>query len=141
MLRVLVPLDGSPSADRALRHALALYGKTDDLVVDLLHVQPQLVQRDVPDIAKAGLLERLELDAADRTFAPAKKLLDEARVRYSTRTALGDPAEEIAQHADVHGCGEIVMGTRGMGTVRNLLLGSVATKVLHLVKVPVVLVK
>jgi nucleotide-binding universal stress UspA family protein len=35
----------------------------------------------------------------------------------------------------------IVMGTRGQGAVGNLLLGSVATKVIHLSKVPVTLVK
>ena len=112
-----------------------------DAEVHLLHVQPPLVPRGVPDIAKPGLFERLSLDEADHAFASAKRLLDEARVRYSAQTAMGHPAPEIALYADVHGCTEIVMGTRGMGTIQNLLLGSVATKVLHLVKVPVTLVK
>jgi nucleotide-binding universal stress UspA family protein len=47
----------------------------------------------------------------------------------------------IAQYAKEKGCDQIVMGTRGLGTVQGLLLGSVATKVIHLANVPVMLVK
>jgi nucleotide-binding universal stress UspA family protein len=43
--------------------------------------------------------------------------------------------------AKEHGCAQIVMGTRGLGTVSGMLLGSVATKVIHLADVPVVLLK
>jgi nucleotide-binding universal stress UspA family protein len=47
----------------------------------------------------------------------------------------------IAQFCKSEKIQQIVMGTRGAGAVANMLLGSVATKVLHLVGVPVVLVK
>lgn len=141
MQRVLVPVDGSPSADNAVKHVIAISKMGAETEVHLLHVQPPLVPRDVPDIAKPGLVERLGLDEADHAFASAKRLLEESGVRYSARTAMGDPAQEIALYADVHGCTEIMMGTRGMGEIRNLLMGSVAMKVLHLVKVPVTLVK
>ena len=141
MERILVPVDGSASAERAVKHVIAVLKIRADAEIHLLHVQQPLVPRDVPDIAKPGLVERLSLDEADHAFASAKRLLDEAGVRYSARTESGDPAPEIALYADVHGCSKIVMGTRGMGTIRNLVLGSVAMKVLHLVKVPVTLVK
>jgi nucleotide-binding universal stress UspA family protein len=45
------------------------------------------------------------------------------------------------QYAEDKQCEQIVMGTRGLGTVSNLVLGSVATKAIHLAKVPVLLVK
>ena len=141
MQRTLVPVDGSPSADHAVKHVIALSQIGAEVEVHLLHVQPPLVPRDVPDIAKPGLVERLGLDEADHAFASAKRLLEAAGVRYSTRTEMEDPAQQIALYADVHGCSEIVMGTRGLGPIKSLVMGSVATKVLHLVKVPVTLVK
>jgi len=51
------------------------------------------------------------------------------------------PAELIAKVAGAGGVEGIVMGTRGMGPIKSLVLGSVATKVIHLVEFPVTLVK
>ena len=61
-----------------------------------------------------------------------------ACVRY---VRIGHPGDEIAACAAEHGCDAIVMGTRGMGTVAGLLLGSVATRVLRVAQVPVTLVR
>jgi nucleotide-binding universal stress UspA family protein len=47
----------------------------------------------------------------------------------------------LAKHAESKGCDLIYMGTRGLNAMSGLLLGSVATRVLHLAKMPVVLVK
>ena len=54
---------------------------------------------------------------------------------------LGDPAEKIAQFAKRGGFDKIVMGTHGRGGITAMLMGSVATKVLHHATVPVTLVK
>lgn len=142
MDRILVPVDGSSSSEHAVQHAIALRRSGVDAEIQLLHVQPPLLMpREVPDIAIAGLGERLDHEEVEHAFAAAKRLLGEAGVPYSTRIVPGDPAQEIALHADVHDCSQIVMGTRGMGPVKNLVLGSVATKVIHLVGIPVTLVK
>ena len=55
MQRLLVPVDGSPSADHAVKHVIAMLKTRADAEVHLLHVQPPLVPRGVPDIAKPGL--------------------------------------------------------------------------------------
>jgi nucleotide-binding universal stress UspA family protein len=79
-----------------------------------------------------------EADAATRS---AHDLLAQAGLPHKVEVQIGDPAQEITQYAKVHECDEIVMGTRGLGTLRNLILGSVAYKVVHLTDKPVLLVK
>jgi nucleotide-binding universal stress UspA family protein len=55
--------------------------------------------------------------------------------------AFGHAATEIAGYAQDHGCARIVMGTRGNGSLTNILIGSVANQVLQLAEAPVTLVK
>jgi nucleotide-binding universal stress UspA family protein len=55
-------------------------------------------------------------------------------------TAIGLPAQQIHAAISSHGCDLLCVGTRGMGTVRNLVLGSTAAKLLHMAEVPVLVV-
>jgi nucleotide-binding universal stress UspA family protein len=64
-----------------------------------------------------------------------------ARVTFSSQVLIGDIPQSIVSCAETLGCDGIVMGTRGMGSILNLIAGSVATKVIHLTKLPVTLVK
>ena len=142
MSRILVPLDGSPASDRAIKHAVAKADGRAGAEIHLLHVQPALLPHDASELARPGLPgASLASDDLDRVFGTASRALEQAGIRYITHNVHGDAAQEIAFYADTHGCDEIVMGTRGLGSIRNLLMGSVAMKVLHLVKVPVTLVK
>ena len=80
----------------------------------------------------------LDAGSTDNTVALARaqglQLDDPAR-------AYGVIAHEIVRIAKEHQVDQIAMGTRGMGAVGNLLLGSVAQRVLHQSTVPVLLVK
>ena len=71
----------------------------------------------------------------------ARKVLDDAGRPYRTHVLLGEPATDIVRVARSEGVDLIVMGTRGMGALGNLVLGSTATKVVHLADTPVTLVK
>lgn len=51
------------------------------------------------------------------------------------------PAEVLAALADELGCDHIVMGTRGLGAISGIVLGSVTRKVLHLTRIPVTCIK
>jgi nucleotide-binding universal stress UspA family protein len=46
----------------------------------------------------------------------------------------------ISRFAQEQGCDEIVIGSRGLGNIGNMLVGSVASKIIHLATMPVVLV-
>ena len=67
--------------------------------------------------------------------------LDAARVKYHYHIGVGEESETIVKYAREKGCDQIFMGTRGLGSISGLLLGSVATKVIHLSPVPVLLAK
>ena len=77
----------------------------------------------------------------DKSLAPAETALNEAGIQFHHHMKTGATAETIIEYAQQEGCEEIVMGARGHGSVLNLLLGSVATKVLALSDKPLTLVK
>ena len=92
-------------------------------------------------IVKPERLARMRQDEAEAATRPAHDLLAEAGLPHKVEVQVGDPAEMITRYAKVHECDEIVMGTRGLGTIKSLVIGSVAYKVVHLTDRPVLLVK
>ncbi len=142
MRRVLIPFDGSESARRALQYAIDFFREYGRLTVHLLNVQDEPVVYG--DYLTASLLDSLgkaALRAADEVLAQAREPLEAAGLEYQAHTALGGVAEQVAHAVEAHSCDTVIMGTRGLGAVSNLLMGSVATRVVHQVKVPVLLVK
>jgi nucleotide-binding universal stress UspA family protein len=90
---------------------------------------------------KADELARMEAEWSEAAIAPARAILDQAGVRHQGHAIQGEVAQSVARLAEELGCDQIVMGTRGLSTLGDLLMGSVATKVLHLATVPVTFVK
>jgi nucleotide-binding universal stress UspA family protein len=84
--------------------------------------------------------EHLRSRAAQVTEKSVRPLKD-AGLEFEALFELGEPAQVIAQVAARLGCDAIVMGTRGLGTIRGMVLGSVSTKLLHLTELPVVLIR
>ncbi|HBZ98884.1 MAG TPA: universal stress protein, partial [Pseudomonas sp.] len=81
-------------------------------------------------------------------MAKSRSVLDEAAAMLQaggltceTHTQLGNVAEQINDAVKRLGCDTVVMGTRGLGSFTGLVLGSVASRVIHEVSVPVLLVK
>ena len=141
MKTILVPIDGSNNSMRAVDYAIAQceHGPT---AVHILNVEPPL---DNYGMVRAYMSRQQHNKAmkarADGILRRAVRRVGSARVHCKTHAAIGDVAATIAATARRLRCESIVMGTRGMGSLGNLLLGSVATKVIHLAHVPVTLVK
>lgn len=140
MRKILVPFDGSDSAIRAVRYAARLAQDIPAIQLELLHVF-QRTTPGVDDLLQPHEYERLHAGDLVRILHPAIQLLDEARVTYRRHCRVGSPGSEIARYAYDEGCESVVMGTRGMGPVASFFIGSVATRVVNLVSVPVTLVK
>lgn len=141
MFRILVAVDGSESSDRAVAHLLKKLGWYKEKVeVHLLNVQAALPS-DVSRFITADKLQDFHKEQGERTLASARRILDGAKVAYVTHIGIGEPAHVIAHYAGEKAIDQIVMGTRGLGSVAGLVMGSVTTKVVSLTDVPVLLIK
>jgi nucleotide-binding universal stress UspA family protein len=135
---ILLPTDGSASSVRAAQHC-AMLARALGASVLLLNVQPEVEDWQTHGIGREAALDHLRSLAAQAT-AQAAAALKGAGVAFETLIEHGDASEVIAQVVASRGCSSVVMGTRGQGGVKNLLLGSVGAKVIHLVEVPVTFV-
>lgn len=141
MLKALIPVDGSKTSERAVRHVIALGKGREPMEVHLLNVQEEADAWEVRRFLKPGEIKRTQLEHGAAALANAKKLLDRAGLDYEAHVLIGDPAEKVAQFAKRNRFDKIIIGTHGRGSMTGLLMGSVASKVPHLATVPVTLVK
>jgi nucleotide-binding universal stress UspA family protein len=140
MLKVLVPVDGSENAMRALQQAVRLLRERGDVEIHVLNVQPPL-SGDVTTFVGSATVKDYHREEGEKVLAPAKALLDRERIPYKPHVTVGPAGESIAGFAKKLGCDSIIMGTRGMGGFKGALLGSVSTDAIQHSEVPVTLVK
>ncbi len=141
MFKVLIAIDGSEHANNAIEAVAQLPRGADGTAVALVNVSNPVYFGELPPSA----LE--EVETARRTLQ--ERLLDDAaqlaRTRgltvSSTHGTSGPVAMEIVGLVRETGADQIAMGTRGMGALGSLFLGSVALGVVHRSPVPVLLVK
>jgi nucleotide-binding universal stress UspA family protein len=143
MKKLLVPIDGSECSLRAVRHLIdkgsgaALPGTVE---IHLVNVQPGL-PGDITRFVSKQQIADYHHDESAKELAEASRLLDAAGVRYEAHAEVGPLAETIVKLAERLGCDEIVMGARGRTALAEFLLGSTVTRVVHVARVPVLLVK
>lgn len=142
MRKPLVPIDGSASAMRALAHAVAELQGRADAQLHVLNVQTPPVHPFPGKLVSPDLIDRELRRAGEGVLESPQAVARAAGIACASHVRIGHhPGDEIAACAAEQGCDAIVMGTRGMGAVVGLLLGSVATKVVHVAQQPVTLVK
>jgi nucleotide-binding universal stress UspA family protein len=139
-MNVLVPVDGSPASLRAVDFAIKMASQTPGTSLVLLNVQ-NISAMALAGAAMAGDLQEAASQAAASAIAGAVEKSEAAGAVFKTLVRNGQAAEMIAQVAREEDIQHIVMGTRGLGSIKGLLMGSVATKVIHLADVPITLVK
>lgn len=142
MLRLVIPVDGSEASLRAIDTALRLAKETAVEAV-LVHV------REGVATYHGDLMPREYERIGEQVRSAQSRILEDAlaharRIGLERVTALaeaGTPDIDIPRVATEQAADMIVMGTRGLGAVGALLLGSVTQRVVHNATVPVLLVK
>ncbi len=138
--RLLLSSDGSRHAERAAQKAVHLVKELADARLTILHVSAQMP-------AKHRLLETnfnvkalLEEQAREK-LAGTLEILRAEGIDYDIQTAVGEPAEEIVKIARENSMDLIIVGSRGLNTIGEVLLGSVSHAVAHEAHCPVMIVK
>lgn len=142
MPKVLVAVDGSENSDRVVEFLLKQNGwYRNPAELHLLNVQLPIMGVNVKLFISSDSLNAYYRDEGAAALKRARARLDAAGIPYLHHIGVGGPAETIVEYAQAKDCDQILMGSRGLGSVTGLVLGSVATKVLHLTHVPVTLIR
>lgn len=139
MTRILIAIDGSKASIKAIDYVVKRRRRGERVETYILNVQPAISP-------KAGLITRGMIK--DYQTLESQKALGkpeiEAMKRYlkaDTYVEVGEPASSIIDFAAKTKCDEIVIGSRGLGSVKGVFLGSVANKVIQISPIPVIVVK
>jgi nucleotide-binding universal stress UspA family protein len=142
MLKILALVDGSKSSSRAVQYLIDLSAACKEAPgIHLLNVQMPVTPGNIGRHVSHGDLDDYYHEEGIRALAPARTLLDEAGVKHTFHIGVGDIAETVAKYVKELAAQQIAMGTRGLGPVAGVLLGSVTSKVVQAVDIPIVLVK
>jgi nucleotide-binding universal stress UspA family protein len=142
MFKLLIAVDGSGHAHRAIDAVAKLAQSSVELEAVLLHVSPEPIfygdysANTIQSIQEGQLIRQNKVLKEATNYALARGLT----ISKSHR-ATGVIAHQILRVANDLAVDQIAMGTRGMDSVGNLFLGSVAQRVVHHASVPVLLVK
>jgi nucleotide-binding universal stress UspA family protein len=142
MNKVLLAVDGSECSDRAVRWVIGIVSSMNKPAeVHLVTVQPAIREGLIRNFVSNDAIETYQREEGDKSLSSARRLLDAAGIAHVPHILLGPVGSAIGDFAAQNGCDGIVMGTRGLGGVTGLVLGSVATQVLQVATVPVTLIK
>lgn len=140
-MKLLVTVDGSEVSLRAVEQAAKVASEwRSGAEVHLLHVQHSL-PGSVGMFVSGEDLRSYHREEGFKILAPARAILDKAGVAHTPHIGVGRAAEMIDRFARDLGIHLIVMGTRGLGNVADIVLGSTSEDVLKTANVPVLLVK
>lgn len=146
--KILVAVDGSEPSNDALDYAIDIAGKYSSAEIQLVHV----IQNIASFVYTGGAgLEPVwvgslngELEKSGKLILKdAKKRIEEkkAKVKISMKLLHGNPADEIVKFAKDGKFGLVVIGSRGLSGIKELILGSVSSKVVNHATVPVLVIK
>jgi nucleotide-binding universal stress UspA family protein len=141
-MRILIAVDGSAHSLAAVT-AFADHATwfRDTPEITLLHAHPPIPYKAAAAWAGQEAVTRYYAEESDEALAGAVKLLTTRGVPFAVEKTVGEPADQIVHRADAGRFDLVVMGTHGHAALGNLVLGSVATKVLARSKVPVLFMR
>lgn len=141
MLKILLPIDGSEASGRAVEEFVKrLDWFREKPEIHLLNVRMPLTGNVSMFVSKEEISDYYREEGL-RNLQQARGYLEEKGVTYRHHIVVGEVVTMILQFAEEIQCDQIVIGPRGLGAIKGLLLGSVASKLIQLSTVPVLLLK
>ena len=140
-MKIMLAVDGSAYTKKMLAY-LVTHKDTfaGDNAFTLFTVQPAIPPRARAALGKQ-VVDQYQLDEAERVLAPVTKFLLRHDIDAKSAWKVGHAGDLIAKFADAGKFDLLVMGSHGHGALANLVMGSVATKVIAHCGVPILLVR
>lgn len=138
---ILLAPDGSDCALRAATAAGTLADKFKSRLTLINAFQPIPTVGPYGETLFTGLNDTYPVEMKEYALSRARQILDEMKVPYYSRQEIGDPAAEILRVAETEGCDLVVVGSRGQGAFKSLLLGSVSDHIIHHTYCPVLIIR
>ena len=140
-MNILLAVDGSPYTQHMLGYVAAHESWLAPVHrYTVIHAVPK-ISAHAASALSAELLAEYYRDEAEKVFAPVRAMFAGHGITPEFVGLTGHAADVIARHADAGRFDLLMMGSHGQGSIRNLVMGSVATQVLAGCKVPVLLVR
>ena len=136
--RVLVPMDGSAMAEKALDYACTVHRDAEITVLTVVGV-PTLHMGEAAGLSLADDLDAAAMEIASPIFASAAELAGKYQHDITTMVRLGRPSRAICREASNHDV--VVIGAHGRDFTSRLLLGNIAELVTKRSPVPVTVVR
>jgi nucleotide-binding universal stress UspA family protein len=141
-MKILVAIDGSPQALSSLERLVGKFGFFRDAPrLTLIHVHPPVPYKAAAHWVGKEAVDRYYSEESDAALATAREFLTARGLGFDVVKRVGNPSEEIVAEATVGSYDMIAMGTHGHTALANLVMGSVATRVLATSTVPVLLIR
>ena len=136
--KILVTFDGSKHSEKGLDIAISLVKESKRSIVGLF-VKPHSVE----SLRYGDVFSGHQDEIVRKTFQTLRERCEENDVKFSTEIRTGDVKTTIEKMAndDHMNIDMVIIGSRGRGSVKGTLLGSVSKYVLDKSKIPVLIVK
>jgi len=132
-----VPLDGSKNSIRGLDNAISI-ARACHATITGIYILPTYPRNLADAVIPYFVHPERE---AKKFLADAKKRAAQKGILFKSKIIWGSPTVEIQDMANSKKFDLIVIGARGMGSVKELFLGSVSNAIVHKSKIPVMVVK
>jgi nucleotide-binding universal stress UspA family protein len=139
MRKILVPVDGSPQGEAAVRAVVAQARREPIAAIHLVNVQPPL-GRYITRFFDGRTVREFQRDEGIRCIAGARRILDNAGLPYRVHLRIGRVARTIAETAEALGVDEIVMSPAEGGFLGNLRIWFLIGAVRRRANLPVIAV-
>lgn len=144
--KILVPYDGSDHAKKAMQQAVDIASAGDGTklyIASVCNMVSAMSNFDQVSIAEGCLTTKLSEDLEGQCKNDLKEAaaMVPAGIAHEELYEVGSPGPVLLNMAEEHGCDLIVMGSRGLGPLKGIFMGSVSSYMVSRSKCPVLIVK
>lgn len=136
---IIVPFDGSDSAQAALQFAIEMAEKYKESII-LINIQPSFITPHTKVFFSDSEMRDYQQTLYEEAIAPGLRILQKSGIKFEAKLFIGFPKDEIFKEAEKQHIRCIVMGSRGHSAFVGSVLGSVSQGTLYRANCPVIIV-